>query len=243
MINKQAIVHWAVVLLLFAGVVALGITASRRVADPICSSVTILIKDSTERQYVTSGELRQQLAEAGLWQTGTPLSKISTAQIEKDILSHPMIRRAECYEQANGVIRILAWQRIPVVLIAGDEHYYLDSDRKQMPVRASVNTPVITVSGRIGRQQAQGEMYDFVQWLAANRFWRERIHTIHVVTPKMIELIDSSHDYTIILGTLDGAEQRLTDLQKLYDKGFETRGYPDYKQIDLQYSNQIIGRK
>jgi hypothetical protein len=112
-----------------------------------------------------------------------------------------------------------------------------------MPVRASVSTPVVVVNGRIGRQQAQGEIYDFVLWLRDNRFWREKIHTIHVVTPKMIELLDDSHQYTIILGSLRGAEQRLDDLEKLYEEGFDKIGYPEYKQIDLQYKGQIVGRK
>ena len=28
-----------------------------------------------------------------------------------------------------------------------------------------------------------------------------------------------------------------------YAKGFEKIGYPEYKQIDLQYKGQIVGRK
>lgn len=243
MISKRVIVNGLLVVALAAIVIAAGVAGSRRAADPVCSKITIIIKDSTERQYVSEGELQQQLQQAGLWQIGEPLSKISCRKIEQHLLTHPMVRRAECYELTNGQVRIIVQQRQPIVLIAGDEHYYLDADRKVMPVRASVSTPVVIVNGRIGRQQAQGEIYDFVLWLRDNRFWREKIHTIHVVTPKMIELLDDSHQYTIILGSLRGAEQRLDDLEKLYEEGFEKIGYPEYKQIDLQYKGQIVGRK
>lgn len=243
MINKQAIVQWTIAVVLAAVVITLGITGSRRAADPACSAVIITVKDSTERQYVTPGELQQQLTQTGLWPMGKPLSRIACAQIEQSLLSHPMIRRAECYELAKGEVHITVRQRQPVVLIKGDEVYYLDSDRKVMPVRATVNTPVPIVTGRIGKQQAQGEMYDFVAWLADNKFWSERIQTIHVVTPNMVELIDSKTHYTIILGHLSGAEQRLDDLQKLYEEGLAHIEHPEYKQIDLQYKNQIIGRK
>lgn len=224
-------------------VIGAGVTASRRAADPVCAKISVIIKDSTDRQYVSVGELREQLHQAGLWQIGQPLSKISCQQIEHHLLTHPMLREAECYKLAKGELRILVRQRQPMMLIQADEHYYLDTDRKIMPIRASVSTPVVVVKGRIGKQQAQGEMYDFVEWLSDNRYWRQKIHTIRVINPKMIELLDDSHNYTIVLGALPGAEKRLDALEKLYEKGFARIGYPEYKQIDLQYSGQIVGRK
>lgn len=243
MLSKRNIVHACIAIALAVAVTGIGISGSRRAADPVCHAITIIIQDSTQRQYVTRDDLQQQLQQAGLWQVGQPLSKIYCQQIEQTLLSHPMLRRAQCYELANGEVRIVVSQRRPVVLIAGDDHYYLDSDRRYMPVRASVDTKVPVVTGRIGRQQAQSEIYDFVRWLSANKFWRSRIHTIHVINPKMIELQDDSSHYTLQLGSLNGAQQRMTDLQKLYEEGFELIGYPPYKQIDLMYNGQIIGRK
>lgn len=243
MINKQAIVHWSIAVVLAIVVIALGMTASRRATDAVCTAVSISIKDSTERQYVTSAELQQQLQQAGLWPAGKKLSEIYTHQIEQQLMTNPMLRRAECYELARGEVRIVVRQRQPVVLIKGDEVYYLDTERKVMPVRASVNTPVIIVNGRIGKQQAQGEMYDFVQWLNANKYWSEKIHTIHVVNPKMVELVDESHHHTIVLGSLSGAKQRMGELRTLYEKGFAHIEHPEYKQIDLQYKGQIVGRR
>ena len=243
MTSKRKTVHWIIAVVLALAVIAAGMTASRHAADPVCTRMTIIIKDSTERRYVSVGELQQQLNQAGLWQVGQPLSHISCRQIEQHLLTHPMLRKAECYELANGTVHIVVHQRQPLMLVKGDELYYLDTDRKVMPARASVNTPVIVVSGRIGKQQAQGEMYDFVEWLTESRYWHNKIRDIHVVTPKMIELTDSTHNYTLIIGALDGAEGRLNQLEKLYEEGFEKIGYPKYKQIDLQYKNQIIGRK
>lgn len=240
---KRKILNYCIATVLAAVVIFAGVTTSRRAANPVCSAITIVVKDSTARQYVTPAELRLQLIQAGLWQVGEPLSKISCHKIEQNLLTHPMLRRAECYELTNGEVRIIVTQRQPVVRIAGDEHYFIDSDRKIMPVTAAVNTPVIVVSGRIGKQQALGEMYDFVVWLNCNNFWRSKIHNIRVANPKMIELVDSEHNYTIIIGSLDAAQQRLDELETLYTDGFERIGFPNYKQIDLQFNGQIIGRK
>lgn len=241
--GKQKILHWGLALALSIAVIIAGMQGSRHAADPVCNKIAITIQDSTLRQYVTPAELQQQLQGAGLWQVGQPLSTISCHAIELNLLTHPMLREAECYKMHKGEIRIIVTQRQPLLQIAGDEHYYLDTDRRVMPIRASVNTPVVIVSGRIGKQQAQGEMFDFVVWLTENKFWRQKIHKIRVVNPKMIELIEDEHQYTLILGSLSGAQQRLNDLQKLYEEGFDKIGYPPYKEIDLQFRDQIVGRK
>ena len=229
--------------LLAAVVVLAGALASRRVADPACNEITIMIKDSLERQYVTTHEIENVLRQAGLWQIGEPLSKISCGDIERCLRAHPMLRQVECYERSTGEIRVVVKQRVPLMRIDGDEHYFVDMDRTVMPIRASVNTPVVVVNGHIGKQQALGEMYDFVYRLSTDPYWRDKIHTIHVINPKMIELVDEEHKYVIVLGELANAEQRMESLRKLYDKGFEKIGWPQYKQIDLRFSNQIVGRK
>lgn len=243
MVIKRKIVNILLAASMVAVVMLAGVLASHRVADPICFQISVSIKDSTERQYVTAQELQGVLRQAGLWQIGQPLSKISCQEIEHCLQSHPMLREAECHELSTGEVRIAVRQRVPLMRIDGDEHYFVDMDRTVMPVRASVNTPVMVVSGRIGRQQALGEMYDFVYMLSRNRYWRDKIHTIRVSNPKMIELVDSEHKYVIILGDLSNAELKMANLKKLYEEGFDKVGWPEYKQIDLRYANQIIGRK
>lgn len=240
---KKTIVN-IVLAVVMAGVVVLaGMAASRRVADPDCKEITIIIQDSTERQYVTPQELQNVLRGEGLWPMGQPLSKVNCHDIERCIKAHPMIREAECHERSSGEIKISVTQRIPLMRVEGDEQYFVDMERTIMPIRASVNTPMVVVSGRIGKQQALGEMYDFVYRLNKERFWQDKIHTIRVVNPKMIELVDTEHHYVIILGELTDAEARMDSLRKLYEKGFEKIGWPKYKQIDLRFANQIVGRK
>ena len=63
--TKRIIVNGVLVVVLAAIVIAAGVAGSRRAADPVCSKITIIIKDSTERQYVSVGELQQQLHQPG----------------------------------------------------------------------------------------------------------------------------------------------------------------------------------
>ena len=47
----------------------------------------------------------------------------------------------------------------------------------------------------------------------------------------------------IILGELVGYEKKLGNLRNLYTKGLDKMGYPDYREYDLRYAKQVVGRK
>lgn len=224
-------------------VLTAGIGSYNHRPDPLCETVSIVLTDSAERRFVTEDEMRSYLRQQSLWPVGEKMSDISCARIESSLLNHPMLRTAECYKRPHGELVILLSQRRPLMRVEADEFYYVDTDRRIMPLRASVDVPVIVVKGHIGKQQALGEMFDFVCQLRQMPYWKDEITLIRVVNPKHIELEQPSHKYTIILGSIDNAEQRLQQLHTLYTKGFDHIGWPDYKQIDLRFNGQIVGRK
>jgi hypothetical protein len=47
---------------------------------------------------------------------------------------------------------------------------------------------------------------------------------------------------TIVLGELKGYKRKLNKLQKLYTKGFDQMGYKPYKEYDLRFEGQVVGR-
>jgi hypothetical protein len=47
----------------------------------------------------------------------------------------------------------------------------------------------------------------------------------------------------IILGGIDGYEAKLQKLRKLYTKGFDKIGYPECREYDLRFTNQVVCRK
>ena len=47
----------------------------------------------------------------------------------------------------------------------------------------------------------------------------------------------------IILGELMDYEKKLGNLRNLYTKGLDKMGYPDYREYDLRFAKQVVGRK
>ena len=125
----------------------------------------------------------------------------------------------------------------------GDENYYVDSDRRRMPVRSTTAAYVPVVTGRVPLRFAAGELYDFVQWMEDDPYWRAQIEQINVISPQRIELIPRVGSGVVVLGSLDNYAGKLRKLKKLYQDGFSSFGWNDYAEVDLRFRGQVVCRK
>lgn len=224
-------------------IIGMGIWSSRRISQQPCPGIEITITDLDERQYVTVEELALMLQGQGLYPVKKPIASISTEAIERAVASHPMVRKAECYRTQAGTVCVRLLQRIPVLLVVtGNDSYYVDIDRKRMPIQESVKTPVLLVQGNVGERMAKQELTDLAMWIYDNPYWQEKIASVYVVNPKMVYLIQKPDETHLILGEVSGFRRKLGKLRTLYDKGFEQIGWRTYKEIDLRYTGQVVGR-
>jgi cell division protein FtsQ len=140
-------------------------------------------------------------------------------------------------------VNIRIQQRIPKFRVVGLGSYYIDVDRKPMPVSLNYAAYVPVVSGKVTVSMVRGQIFDFVTFLEENPFWNAQIEQIFVRDDKKIELIPRVGDAIILLGTLDNYQSKLEKLHKLYLKGFNVIGWNRYKVIDLQYKGQVVCNK
>lgn len=214
-----------------------------RQADVVCNRVEVCITDSAERSYVSVRDIERYLVGFELYPLHKSYNDISCHKIEKAVLSHDMVETAECYKTPEGKVIITISQRQPLFRVMGDENFFVDTHRKVMPVRTTTATLVPVVTGRCSKNLATGDMYDFIVWLTGNDFWNAQIEQIVVNQRLEIELIPRIGSGVILLGKLDGYEKKLDKLMTLYTEGFNKSGWTQYKEIDLRYKGQIVGRK
>lgn len=222
---------------------ALGI--SRQLDDErVCTQLDIIVTDSIARQFVSPKELLKLLRTNGLDPVGKRLSAIQTHAIEDAVTAHPMVRKAECYPTATGHIQLVLTQRVPLLKVVAEAgNYYIDTDRRPMPLRESVQVTVLNVSGHVGERMAREEIGDFAEWLRHNRFWNRRIRSMRIADPKHIYLTQQSGEPVILLGELDGYERKLRKLRTFIEKGLnELPDKPTYRELDIRYKDQVIGR-
>ena len=217
--------------------------ASHRPKTTPCSWLKVEVTDSLDRQFVRPTELRELIFHAGLSPVGKEMDEVSCHAIEECVQQHEMIRTAECFKSPRGGVYLRVTQRVPALYVTGGEgNYYVDTDRKVMPVRASIDVEVPVFKGAVGKRAATEEYYDFALWLSQHTYWKSRIKQTHVHNAKHVVLHQNDGMGTILLGDLTDYVQKMNKLQKLYTKGFEKIGYKDYREYDLRYDGQVVGR-
>ena len=224
-------------------VAGIAVWSAKRANTNLCPALEITITDFARRQYVTEAELVRLLKNANLYPVGKPASAVAIQGIENTVKQHPMVREAECYIQPSGTVCVRLSQRIPVLrVVTGDVSYFVDTERTRMPIRESVTTPVLVATGNIGERMACHELADLVLWIEDNNYWKEKIQSIRVVSPRMVYLIQRPDGTRLILGEINGFRRKLGKLRKLYDKGFDEIGWQTYEEIDLRFMGQVVGR-
>jgi len=210
-------------------------------AVPVCKQCHVRILDGDKRQYVGYQELIQQIQSKGLYPVGKSSHQVRLQSIEDVIRAHDMVRTAECYKNLNGDVTIALTQREPVVRVLTEaETYFVDTDRKLMPVRASVTTPVLMATGQVSHRMAQQELSAFALWLERDVYWRKHIARVRVGAPHNVHLIQTDGQAEIILGDWQGYEKKLNKLRHWYeaDTLIHQNQYP---QVDLRFHGQVIG--
>ncbi|MBP6609561.1 MAG: cell division protein FtsQ [Paludibacter sp.] len=209
----------------------------------ICTEMDVNLNDKTGIRLISEYEIAKIIDASGLNPIGSKYQNISTDAIEKELLRNDMIRYAECYKLTTGKVVIDVVQRTPKYLIAGNQSYYVDSERKIMPISLNYAVYVPVVSGRVLRNMASNEIFDFVSYIEKDTFWNAQIEQIFIRDDLKVELIPRVGNAVIMLGKFDNFEKKLTNLQALYQKGLNVVGWTRYNKIDLQYHGQIVCTK
>ena len=210
--------------------------------DEVCSGVRIQILDSTERTFISSREVMSLLRTKEMMPSGKKMTEVNCGEMEQMLRQQPVVRDAQCYTNTQNEVCIEITQREPILRVIADENYFVDTERHIIPVRANTASYVVLASGRIGKEWATNELFDFAQYISEDEFWKAQIVQIYVRDKHNIELVPRVGSGVILLGGLDGYEKKLRKLQKLYDDGFSKIGWKDYKEIDLRYKGQVVCR-
>lgn len=233
-----------VVVCCLSAVVWGGAWCSAQKDDSSCSDVCIVVQDSLQRAYVDADELMIHLKQKGLYPLGKSMDVVDCHAIEACLQGHDMVREVECYKSPFGKVYIDVSQRVPVMyVVANDGCYYVDSDRLIMPARKQIAAEVPVFRGAVSQRAATEEYYDFVTWLSNHTYWSKRVGEIYVSHPKHLVLSQKKQREKIILGALDGYEQKLAKLRKIYTKGTVLVDSVGYQVYDLRFDGQVVAKK
>lgn len=208
----------------------------------ICSAIEWNIKDSTERQYVTPEELSVLIGHTNLNPEGKESETVMAHAIETCVQSHPMVRKAECYITTKGKVKVELTQRVPLLGVKTEQGaYYIDSDRLKMPISKRVTTPLIWAVGKVEEKTAQTTLADIVTWLGKHSYWENRFEKIEVKEKQNLVLVDTT-GVKVYIGDGQEFDKKIYKL-RVFEEQMKKVGGKEYKEIDLRYKDQVVGRE
>ncbi len=242
MVKKIFYILSAVLLLAY---ILFGIFSPKEQFDKIpCKEVQIVIADTLDRHFISDKEISSMIRNAGLYPKGKKMSEINTDLIEKKIEENKLIKDAQAYKTQSGIVKIEITQKIPVMRVMGTSgDYYIDNEGGIMPVVSNFAAYVPLVTGYADKEFAKKNLFHLADYLQKNKFWDAQIEQIYVYPNKDIELTPRVGNHQILLGSLDGFEEKLDNLRLFYEQALDKVGWNRYSKINLKFKNQIVCTK
>lgn len=212
--------------------------------DKMCDNVVVNILDFDKYKFLNEATVYKALKNAGLNPVGKNVTRTMTDRIEKCVASINVVRTAICYVSTNGDVVINLTQRDPVYrIITPKKTYYVDIDRKTMPVAKTFSTLLPLVTGYITEDMATGPVYDFVTDLYSRNFWKNHIGQVNFTADGDIELITKIGAGKIVINDLSTYKTKLKQAEEWYAQYPKQAWSNKYSVVDLRYKNIIYCKK
>ena len=245
---KRLLVPVSIVILITA-VLALTSAINKSFNHMTCKSVDIEVDQSQGNLFIGQQDIKRLLEEQKVSIIGKPLKAFDLGAIERLIEDHPFVRNAEIYVNGLGEVKIEVSQRVPILRVINSNgvSYYLDENGSKMPFshKFTARVPVATGNIDVGNQKekTRADLFFIAKYLKENPFWEALVEQIYITRKFEIEIIPSTGNHIVVLGTVDDLEQKFENLLLFYKKGLNKTGWYRYRNINLKYKNQIVCTK
>ncbi len=212
--------------------------------DIICRDVEINILDKDTYSFIDESDIFLYLQSKGLNPIGKTIGFSNADKLEKCVQSINVVRTAECYINNFGIAVINLTQRVPVYrVISVSGSYYIDSDRRVMPISKNFTTMLPLVTGYVTQDNAKGKIYDFIEYLKGDEFWKNHIGQINIRKNGNVELVTKIGVKALILNDFDDYATKFKQMEALYSQYPAHLWSGMYSEVDLRYNNIIFCRK
>ena len=212
--------------------------------ENLCKSVSVEIADSTHANFISKEDIENKLRANKMHPVGQQMARISPRDIEQTLEKDSFIRHAMCVETPGEHVRIVIAQRIPLLRIIADngENYYIDDEGTRMEAQG-YEADLAVATGNISPQYAKRELRQLGQFLRSSDFWDRQVEQICVLPNGEVDLVMRVGEQIVHLGKVQNIEKKFRNLKAFYKTVLPEVGWKRYKEINIAYDNQVIGKK
>lgn len=211
-----------------------------------CTEVNVVITDSIHAGFIDADEVKRLLSKAGLDPMGREMDAVNGEAIEKALQKNSFIKLVRCYKTPGGRVNIHVAQRLPILRVKADngDDYYVDAaGSPMMPEHYTADLAVAT--GHISKDYARRRLVHLARLLHDNSFANDLVTQINVGRDGRVAIVPRIGCEVISLGAIDSTAiaAQFNNLQAFYAKVLPTVGWNTYREVSLEFANQIVCKK
>ncbi len=223
------------------------IRAIRPVVHPLAENANLVEAD--ELLELLAGSFTKPLDEL-------KLSDIDIERVEEVLEEQAFVGDAEAYVDADLVLNISVYQRVPLLRVIADngQNYYLDLEGVRLPLSENYTVRVPVVTGSVAPwsddylekpDHPLTQLMALGQYLRADPFLSALIEQIDLTEDGELILAPKVGDQVIYLGAYDKelTPARLQRLKIFYREGLPYEGWRKYRSFDLRFTDQVVAKK
>ncbi len=216
-----------------------GFTQKRN-SSRYLKDVSIQFMDENE-PFITRSAVNKLLIQNYDSLTGITKEKVVLKEMESRLTENPMIREAQVFMDVDGAIGVQIQQRNPIGRIAGSPQFYLDADGEAMPLSSvyAARVPLVTGAG----QQFLKAITPVLLDIENDPFLKSSVVGIDVSSKGTMVLLLRDYEGRIYFGTAVSRAKKFQNLKAFYKKAKEKKVLHGYKDIHLEYGNQVVATK
>jgi cell division protein FtsQ len=266
-INYKKLLVAIIWILVIAGLSASLGFVSKNEKSTIATSLNINITGNDENPFLSEKDIIRFFSDRKDPILRQKYSGINIPSLERALNTHPAIENAEVSKNINGEIKVDIRQRTPVLRIINKngESYYIDSQKRLMPLNENYSARVIVASGEIYEPYARRYQFS-VEQIKKNKLFSEvsmlddllsvaeyinsdsclthLIHQINVNKDREIELYPAVGRHKIIFGSAENIPEKFSRLLLFYTEGLnKSDSWTKYSTINLKYKNLVVCTK
>lgn len=236
---------------------------ANRYESLLCNSISINIKDSLNTGFLIPEDITELLNHQGIEYLGVSLESINLDEIEQSVLSNQSVKSCKVYTGIDGILNVDIEQREPFVRIIDrkGQGYYLDKEGNVLILSNRFSPHVLVVNGNIhtpfnvgapvnvlnldnGKWQQQiKDIFELSMFISQNELWEAHIEQVYVNRKGEYELVPRIGPHIIILGELEGYQEKFEKLEIFYKEGLNRIGWNQFVKINLKYRDQVVCTK
>ena len=234
-----------ILLLLLIPVVLVSIyfLATKNSRNQAVTDVKVSISHQTEQAMITEADVYKYLGHFGgkNYYIGKNSGDFDMSEMEKTLLSKPIIKKAVVYMGITGDLNIEIVQRNPIlrILPEGRKGYYLCDDRVKIPFSRHYTPDLIPATGQMN-DKVDRMLFSIVGFVNNNSFWKEQIEQFFVNENQEISFIPTGGAHEVMLGDSTDLDEKFKKLEIFYSKGLNKIGWDRYQLINLKFKGQVI---